>query len=256
MSEPDEASTVALPAGWRLAERASVDSTNLEASRAAEAGAAGGLVVFAHEQLAGRGRQGRGWASPRGNLYCSVLLRPDALVRDGAQLSFVAALAVHDTVAGLLGKPARAGCKWPNDVLVGGAKIAGILLESRGRPDGRLDWVIVGTGINVAHAPRDTERPATSLSAEGVDVAVARVLERYLTALDEWVNIWLRDGFDPVRAAWLDRALSLGRTIRARWGRREVVGRFETLDAGGALVLRTEDGALTRVGAGEIFEAS
>ena len=141
----------ALPQGYALIALDEAGSTNDEAKARAAAGAPDGTVVWARQQRAGRGRRGRDWVSPPGNLYVSVILRPACEARHVAQLSFVAALAVLDLVDGPL--PGRARCKWPNDILVDGAKVAGILLESALEPGGRVDWVVLGIGVNLASHP-------------------------------------------------------------------------------------------------------
>ena len=156
-----------LPAGFRLYRFGSVASTNDAARRLAEQDAPDRTVVLAEAQTAGRGRYSRQWASPRGNLYVSYILRPALLPRHAAQIGYVAAVAVHETVAALTGKPSAIACKWPNDVLVDGEKIAGILPESSIGAGGALDWIVLGIGINIVSAPADTVRPATSLAAHG-----------------------------------------------------------------------------------------
>ena len=142
----------ALPQGYALIALDEAGSTNDEAKDRAVAGAPEGTVIWARQQRAGRGRRGRAWVSPPGNLYLSVILRPACEARSVAQLSFVAALAVLDLVDGPL--PGRACCKWPNDILVDGGKVAGILLESALRAEGRVDWVVLGIGVNLASHPR------------------------------------------------------------------------------------------------------
>ena len=148
--------TSGLPRGYVLKALDEIDSTNEEARRLAAAGAAAGTVVWAKRQTAGRGRRGRSWISEPGNLFTSLILRPHVPPARAAELTFVASLAVAQAVAGFL--PGRIICtKWPNDVLVDGGKIAGILIESAAGTSGKVDWLVVGIGINVAHHPNDTE---------------------------------------------------------------------------------------------------
>ena len=159
---------VVLPAGYRLAAFESLDSTNAQARRMATDGVPDGTVVWAASQTAGRGRQGRQWQSPKGNLYCSIVIRPEMPAAEAAQLSFVTALALGDAVSDLLPGGAELHYKWPNDLLLGGCKLAGILLESSGAVGGRLDWLVVGAGLNVADHPDVTDGyRATSLRAAG-----------------------------------------------------------------------------------------
>jgi hypothetical protein len=152
-----------LPQGYVLHAFDRVESTNDEARRLAEQGAAAGAVVVAAEQVKGRGRHGRAWASPPGNLYASLLLRPDCRIAAAAQLSLVASLALAEALVALAPPDADVRVKWPNDVLVRGAKVAGLLLESASAAHERVAWVVVGSGVNIASAPADTLYPATAL---------------------------------------------------------------------------------------------
>lgn len=234
-----------LPDGWRLVALDSVGSTNDEAAQLADAGAAEGTVVWAREQTGGRGRRGRHWASPVGNLYSSTILRPDCAALRAAELGFVAALAVADIV------PADRAVrvKWPNDVLVNGGKIAGILLESAIAQTGRVEHVVAGVGINVGFAPQLPEMryPGAAL---GGSVEVA--LEKFTNALAARLVEWRRDGFETVRAAWLAKAGPIGAEVDVRLGEELVSGRFAGLDREGALLLDTTTGP-RRIVSGELL---
>lgn len=241
-----------LPGFYSLIALETAGSTNDEARDLAGRGAPAGTLVWARRQTAGRGRRGRVWDSPVGNLYCSVVLRPPVAPAVAAQLSFVAALALGEGIRGSLPAGAAVRYKWPNDVLVDGGKIAGILLESRIEGEGVLEWVLIGTGVNVASFPPDTERPATSLRRAGSNLSVAGVLTAYARSLRTWIVLWERDGFGPVREAWLKRAAGLGEAIEVRLPDGTLNGTFDALDASGALVLLTPRGRRT-VSAGEVF---
>jgi BirA family biotin operon repressor/biotin-[acetyl-CoA-carboxylase] ligase len=244
-----------LPDGFVLCELERVGSTNDEARRMAEAGAAPGLVVLAGQQTSGRGRHGRAWASPAGNLYASVLLRVEGPLAASAQLSFVAGLALADA----LSRHAPAGIeprlKWPNDVLIGRAKVAGILLESVGKANGAdAASIIVGTGVNIVSSPPDTPYPATSLVEQGFAAITPRaLLGAYLGALDGWLQQWREAGFAGVRTAWCARGLGLGERIRLRLEREELLGRFVDVTTGGALLLDLEGGGRREIAAGDVF---
>jgi BirA family biotin operon repressor/biotin-[acetyl-CoA-carboxylase] ligase len=250
-------SSVAMPAGWTLAAFDALDSTNDEAMHRAEDGAAEGTVVWGRQQLAGRGRRGRNWQSPPGNMYASVIVRPDCPPDQAAQLSFVAAIAVGEVAATLMAAGHSITYKWPNDVQVDGAKIAGILLESAPRADGRVAHVVIGTGINVAWQPPagDTPYAATSLKALGATASVEQVLEQYCRQLAHWIGVWRHDGFAAIRTVWLARAGNLGQLIEVKAGQETCRGRFAQLDEAGALILETEHG-IRRITAGEIFPAA
>jgi BirA family transcriptional regulator, biotin operon repressor / biotin---[acetyl-CoA-carboxylase] ligase len=244
-----------LPPGYQLVCYDSVGSTNDEAKRLARQGAKAGTVVWAREQTAGRGRLGHVWVSPPGNLYTSLILRPDCPPRHAAQLGFVAALAVGNALDALL--PRRVGLfyKWPNDILVNGRKIAGILLESEMTNPDKLAFLILGVGINLASSPRLTEYPATSLSEEGLgEIPSVVMLEEFCRHFHSWQRHWTDGGFAPVRAAWLTHAAFHRELIQVRLKTGTLYGRFLNIDDQGALLLEHSTGQ-RRVSAGEVFLA-
>jgi BirA family biotin operon repressor/biotin-[acetyl-CoA-carboxylase] ligase len=243
-----------LPDGFTLIELEEAASTNDEAARLASEGGPDGTVVWARRQTAGRGRRGRAWTPVEGNLYFSVLMRPGVPLAEAAALSFVAAVATGDAVAEFLPTPGRVEHKWPNDVLVGGSKIAGILLEASGGARTAADWVVVGCGVNVAGHPDVAGLKATDLSAEsGGEIAAGAVLPVVLNALRRWRQRWETAGIAPVRDAWLARARGLGEDIIVRLPQEELRGRFDGLDDSGALLLRLSDGTCRSISAGDVF---
>jgi BirA family transcriptional regulator, biotin operon repressor / biotin---[acetyl-CoA-carboxylase] ligase len=227
--------TPVLPDGWTLVALDSVGSTNDEAGRLADAGAAEGTVVWAQQQTGGRGRRGRHWTSPIGNLYSSTVLRPGCAAPRATELGFVAALAVADIVP--TGRDVRV--KWPNDVMVDGGKIAGILLESSIGQGGLVEHVVAGIGVNVGFAPQvaDMRYPAAALGG-----SVEAALEQLAHALARRLAEWRREGFETVKAAWLLRAGPLGAEMDVRLGEGLVRGRFAGLDREGGLLLETPAG--------------
>lgn len=240
------------PKGYALRQFEVIDSTNEEAKRLAATGEAGPVWITAGKQSAGRGRRGRSWVSPVGNLFATLLIRPDRRAAECAQLSFAAALAVSDTIARHV--PAEIRVKWPNDVLVDGRKVAGILLESASTSGEVPSWLAVGIGINLAHFPPDTEFPATSLAAlTGRAPSTDEVLATLAAAFAKWYEVWRGGGFAPIRDAWLARAAGLGTRIRARLQNEEIWGVFEGIDRDGALILREGQGRTRTIAAGEVF---
>ena len=241
--------------GFRLIALDTVGSTNDEAGRLAGEGASEGTLVRARRQTAGRGRLGRTWISEAGNLYFSMVLKPGCRLGQAGQIGFVAANAVADAVAEALPGTVAVGCKWPNDVLAAGRKVSGMLLESEVDGAGDLQWLILGIGINVESYPEDARFPASSLRACGAgrDISTDTVLEAFCRRFKAGYAEWSRDGFEPVRKAWLARAVGRGEDIRARMASATVEGVFEDVNAGGALVVRGADGALTTVNAGDVF---
>ncbi|MDR3449993.1 MAG: biotin--[acetyl-CoA-carboxylase] ligase [Alphaproteobacteria bacterium] len=228
---------------WLIQRLETTGSTNDDAKAAAESGAPAGTVIWALRQESGRGRRGRAWSSPEGNLYCSVLLRPET--RNYGHFSFVAALAIGDVVCDLLPK-AQAELKWPNDVLVNGKKISGLLLEAG------QGYLVIGMGLNVAHFPENPLYPATSLAAENaVSPPLETILNALLENLGHWAETLQKSGFEPVREAWLARARKGEMRVRLPDG--EIEGRFSDLDSDGNLHLLLPGGTTRKFAAGDVF---
>ncbi len=226
-----------------------VDSTNAEAVRRALAGERGPLWIVADVQSAGRGRSGRTWTSGSGNLQASLLITTGVPAANAYQLSLVAGVAVFDAIAiAMEGAPEGLRLKWPNDILVGGAKAGGILIESnmvgaRDSGAGALAAVI-GIGINVASAPEVPDRPTTQLGAHGSPLRSSVLLAALADCMADWLGVWDEGrGFAAVREAWLNRAHPLGERMSINTGTERVSGAFLGLDADGALSLETERGA-------------
>lgn len=245
------AEALRLPPAYRLVARDAVGSTNDEARALARAGAVDGTLVWAREQASGRGRQGREWSSPPGNLYMSLVLRPDCPPREAVQLAFVAALGA----AGMIGPRARPAAplrfKWPNDILLGSRKVAGILIEAEGQGD-RLDFMILGLGVNLISHPDNARIPATDLLAEtGETLAPETALEGFARHFMDWTSRWHEGGFAPIREAWLAHAAGLGGAVEVRLPNETLSGTFADLDANGALLLDTAAGRRT-IAAGDV----
>jgi BirA family biotin operon repressor/biotin-[acetyl-CoA-carboxylase] ligase len=246
-----------LPPGYRLLCYDSIGSTNEEAKHLARDGAAEGTLVWAREQTAGRGRRGRAWISPRGNLYLSLILRPDCPVGSAAQLGFVASLAVGDALRAILPRIERLTYKWPNDVLINGRKIAGVLLESEIVVPEKLSFIVVGVGVNLTASPQGMEFPATSIMEEGLGKIMPEVmLEEFSAHFRSWNTRWRAEGFAPVRASWLAAAaIARGEPIRVQLDALRLCGRFLDLDQEGNLLLDSA-GECRRIAAGEVFPAA
>lgn len=250
-----EAARLRLPPGFQLRAFDRVGSTNDEAKALARSGAGEGTIVWAKRQESGRGRRGRAWTSPEGNLYSSTILRPGRSPAEAAQLSFVAALAIAETAESVLPDPSGVRCKWPNDVLVHDRKLSGILLESEPDSSGAVSWVVLGVGINLRHFPDTADYAATSLIAEGAPVlAASALLEVYAGHLAIWYGRWRAFGFGPVRDAWMARAKGIGGPILVRLADRTIPGIFADLDSDGVLLLDpAEGGPRQRIAAGDVF---
>jgi len=239
----------------------SVDSTNAEARRRAEAGQAGPLWIVARTQTSGRGRRGREWISDEGNLAATLLTTTHRSPAEAAQVSFVASLAVAELAEAFV-PPSKISIKWPNDVLVEGAKVSGILVESGhyGAVDANAHrlWLAIGIGVNLAHAPLGTERPATSLAAHlcgdmasppGLEDASSILASRFAVWQERWESL----GFGTVMQAWTARTQGLYGPCRVRLDHETLSGTADGVQADGALRLVLADGTVRLVSAGDVF---
>jgi BirA family transcriptional regulator, biotin operon repressor / biotin---[acetyl-CoA-carboxylase] ligase len=249
--------------GYRLETYDSLPSTMSEATARARAGDLGPLWIVAAEQTAGRGRRGSTWSTPRGNLAASLVYPLGATAPEQvATLGFVAGVALSEALddvgAGAVaadpdpaaGEGGRIALKWPNDVLAGGAKLSGILLETEAFPAGRA--VVIGIGVNVATAPEGLPYAATSLRALGYRAEVADLFAALSRRFAAAATAWAADGFAAIRGRWLARASGLDGPVAVRLGGEVVQGIFETIDEAGRLVVRAADGSRRTVSAGEV----
>ncbi|MGL4281116.1 MAG: biotin--[acetyl-CoA-carboxylase] ligase [Albidovulum sp.] len=240
---------LAWPEGVARHVLAEVDSTNSEAARLAPA-LTQPTWIFAHRQTAARGRRGRAWSMPSGNFAATLVMRPEGAPGEAAQRSFIAALALADALGAVAGPGVTISLKWPNDVLLKGGKVAGILLESAGQ--GRaVSHLAIGIGVNLAEAPPASvlepgAHPPVSLTGEtGISIPPEDFLAPLANAFDRWERQFRSYGFAPIRTAWLARAAKIGQPITARTVTETVEGTFETIAEDGALVLLTAQGRRT-----------
>lgn len=233
---------------FRLHIHESLSSTQTLVTELAERGEPEGLAIMARRQTAGRGRAGRAWQSEAGNLHISALLRPRGPARDVAGYALLAAVALHD--AARRHAPDRPFVlKWPNDVMEGEAKLAGILAEAALDEQGGIAHLIFGIGVNLAYAPEVQGRAVTALGPVPPEDFAAALLER----ITHWRHLRLRDGFAPIRAAWMERGPARGTLMTLRQGDKPVSGRYEGLAEDGGLMLST-GGRLHVFHAGEVME--
>jgi BirA family transcriptional regulator, biotin operon repressor / biotin---[acetyl-CoA-carboxylase] ligase len=243
----------ALAQAYRLTHHAELGSTNDEALSIAAAGDAGRLWIVADEQTKGRGRHGRQWSSPPGNLYASLLLIDPAPAHKAPELGFVAGVALFHALRGVLGSDPLLCIKWPNDILYAGAKLAGILLESTQLKGGGLACVI-GIGVNCCSHPAPALYPATDLAEIGTLLSHREdVLLRLSECFVHWLGVWDQGrNFDAIRAAWLNHAGGIGMRISVSTPSGPRDGIFETIDANGRLILNV-DGEMLNLEAGDVF---
>lgn len=238
-------------AQYRLVSFDTLNSTNAEALTRLPTGECGQLWLATVHQTAGHGRRQRTWISPSGNLACSVIETLTADHTKAATLGFVAGLALEAALRQVGGDAGLFRLKWPNDVLAGNAKLAGVLIEAKTIPDGLA--AVVGMGVNVVAAPEDTPYPATSLKTLGIVTDAETLFSALADAWAEWFAVWDHGlGFETIRTHWLARAAGLGAPIEVRLGERVIGGVFETIDEAGRLVV-SYGGGVTTVTAGDIY---
>jgi BirA family biotin operon repressor/biotin-[acetyl-CoA-carboxylase] ligase len=255
----------ATSAGYRLAAFDSIGSTNAEAISRAREGEYGPIWFVTSEQTAGRGRRHRPWIAPRGNLASSILEVIDVSPAVAATLGFAAGLALEAALqrVSIEASLRAAGSdfmkfslKWPNDVLAGQKKLAGILLEAEAMPDNRLA-VVVGIGTNVVAAPEGTPTPAISLAALGVNIGAEELFGALSDSWSEFRGIWDDGrGFSEIRRLWLERAAGLGQPVAVKMGDTSLEGTFDTIDDAGCMIVRTSDGKRVPISAGEVYFGS
>jgi BirA family transcriptional regulator, biotin operon repressor / biotin---[acetyl-CoA-carboxylase] ligase len=255
----------ATSAGYRLAAFESIGSTNAEAMARARDGERGPMWFVTSEQTAGRGRRHRPWIAPRGNLASSILEVVDVSPAVAATLGFAAGLALEAALKKVSVEASlrsagsdhmKFSLKWPNDLLAGRQKLAGILLEAEAMAEDRLA-VVVGIGTNVVAAPEGTPTPATSLAALGVHIGAR---ELFATLSDTWAEfrgVWDNGGgFGEIRRLWLERAAGLGEPVAIQAGGSAVEGTFDTIDDTGCLIVRMADGKRVAISAGDVYFGS
>jgi BirA family transcriptional regulator, biotin operon repressor / biotin---[acetyl-CoA-carboxylase] ligase len=255
----------AISAGYRLAAFDRIGSTNEQALLRARQGELGPIWFVTSEQTAGRGRRQRAWIAPRGNLAGSVLEIIETSPAVAATLGFAAGLALEAALQKVrLGISTSSGgsdypefsLKWPNDLLAGHEKLAGILLEAEAVPDGRLA-VVVGIGTNVVAAPEGTPTPATSLKALGIDTSAEELFAALSDSWVEFYGLWDRGrGFGDIRRLWLARAAGLGQPVAVRAGGSTLAGTFDTIDDAGSMIVKTANGDRIQVSAGDVYFGS
>ena len=225
-----------------------------EARILAENGAEDGVLIWAQEQTAGRGRLGSVWNSPPGNLYISLITKPDCSPMQAMQLGFVTALGLGAAIGSLAPPLTNVTYKWPNDILVNGGKVCGILAETHILPDGELVWLILGIGMNLISHPSQTRYPATNLADQECGIIPPQdFLEAFCRHFLVWVQRWKEDGFAPIRLAWLAHAAGLERQIQVRLPKGDLQGKFTDLLMDGSLLLVLADGTERLVNAGEVM---
>ena len=231
---------------WKVHTYASLPSTQDYVKELVEEGLEEGIVVQCLEQRSGRGRHGNTWFSPMGNLYMSILLRPKCDVKQAGQLSFVAAVALSAAMDEVVDtKQHKKALKWPNDILIDGKKVSGILIEKE------ADGYALGMGVNIMNPP-DQGVGLSQVSWE-IQVAIHPFRDKVLEKLSYYYDLWQDKGFAEIRELWLSQAHGLGEPIKARLAKGDKSGVFEGLSPEGALLLKQDDGEILDINAGEVY---
>jgi BirA family biotin operon repressor/biotin-[acetyl-CoA-carboxylase] ligase len=233
-----------------------IDSTNEEAKRLVQSGVSGNFVIWAKSQSKGKGRNGKRWISPPGNFYLSLLIRPEFDLSVSSELSFVVAVAIGGALSNFLENSSKKiEYKWPNDVLINGKKLASILIETSAKSNSiSLDWLIIGVGLNIISSPVEVSGLATNLSDEGFDdLILNKFVDEFMKSFTIFYDIWLKEGFSPIREKWLNNGVGIGEVITVSVGKDRVSGVFEDLTNEGCIKLSLPGGQMCYVSSEEIF---
>jgi BirA family biotin operon repressor/biotin-[acetyl-CoA-carboxylase] ligase len=225
---------------WRLEQFEELPSTSDFCAERAKSGETEGLAVFAAQQSAGRGSRGRTWLSPPGNVALSVLLRPQIAPSQSSMFPLLAGIATADAIKAALPAGPPPMLKWPNDVLLDGQKCAGLLIDAT-QSNNRIDWLIIGIGINLAYAPEVPGRATTCLTAHGAETTAIALAQAVLDNLSSWLDTLANDGPEAIVAAWLSRAHPIGTHLEIKTAEKKTAGAFAGLSPTGELLLQVEN---------------
>ena len=246
---PDIPSNIAPDINWQVKVLSRVSSTQDIVNLAAQDGDPEGYVVQALQQASGRGRHGNQWQSPMGNIYMSVLLRPECKVSRAGEFAFVVAVALYEALRGYIDETKHnITLKWPNDILVNGLKISGILLESHIKEE-KMTGLVIGIGVNILTPPE------SAISLQDVSkeqVFVNKVRDKILLELDNAYAQWKKEGFAPFRERWLGHAHGIGQAMTARLPNVSYDGVFNGLTEDGSLILKMPDGVEKIITSGDV----
>lgn len=237
----------------------SIDSTNLEAKRLIQTGIQGKYVIVANEQTVGRGKNNSFWYSPKGNLYYSLLLQYNKDLKEISQVSLVAGLACREAICSFLQKfEASVKVKWPNDVLLNGKKVGGILAESLSYfPDNKgspANYIIIGIGLNLEKSPKYLSYLATSLKEEKINyISSHEVLSRFMVHFHSYYTLWGMAGFASLKKEWMKNAHNIGKTIQCNMGEYKISGVFREVDDHGRLIIELETGEVHTMSSADVF---
>lgn len=241
-----------LPAGHRLEHLEQITSTNTYALERISAGDDGPLWIVADRQTQGRGRRQRTWVSLEGNLHLSFIVQLSCGPQHVAELGFVAGLACYDALSEHMSKPEMLTLKWPNDLLIGSAKTAGLLLERASESKAEGECVVIGFGINIAGHPDDVNFPATHMAEHAPDIEKVDVLEALAQAMVHWLAVWQNgENFSGIRSAWTQRAYGLDQKIAVDMETKRITGTFKGINDNGAMLIETSNGNVETIMAGD-----
>lgn len=235
---------------WSIETYDIVSSTQDILKKQAIHGAREGSAIYAYQQTSGRGRQGRNWHSPLGNIYLSALLRPQCEIALVGQLSLLSCLAVSKAIEDVYEDKTLCELKWPNDILINRKKCAGILLETDISANNQIEWIAIGIGVNLKNAPLETSVSIEQISHKNPDILSVR--DNILKELAEHYISWKINGFEELRLAWTKKCGQKNENLVITLGAKEIKGYFHDLDHMGNLVLKDNSGALVTIRSGQI----
>ncbi len=247
-----------LPSLYELVELQSTDSVMKEAQRRAGNGAEEGTLILAHEQTDAYGRLGKRWYSPRGNLYCAIILQPEFSLDQSLQLNYVAAVSMGTALGSLMSPMVTLRYRWPNDIVLNGDKAAGIFIDAPTPMDAQIPWMIIGMAVNIAVYPDNPNPGAVSVhDVEGnKNIRAIDVLEEYSKQFLHWINRWAEDGFEPILKTWLQRADEIGEKISIELKNEVLTGRFSRITTNGDIALTLSNNNVRHISLREFYQSS
>lgn len=236
---------------WDIRVLEETGSTQELVKEAAHSDSSEGIVCHALRQKSGKGRHGKVWVSPEGNLYMSVLLRPDCAAECVGQISLLTGLAIRNAMKDLVYDPGFLKLKWPNDLLYDSKKLCGILAESELSSSGKIKWLIIGIGVNIKLAPLDTSICLNDISGKFFAPEVTRDI--ILKELEALYRLWQKEGFETIRQNWISGAHLRGTELTIHTGEKRLQGCFEDLNSDGYLILRDKEDNIRTISSGDVF---
>ncbi|WND02402.1 biotin--[acetyl-CoA-carboxylase] ligase [Temperatibacter marinus] len=253
LNSAEENWSALVPSGTEAFFFSSLSSTNECATSLAQKGEKGPLWILAGSQSAGRGRRGRQWTSYQGNFFGSLLLRPSMKASDCAALPFAVALAIRDALIDCGVRESSIQCKWPNDILIDGCKVSGVLIESAMKADHSLEYLVIGIGVNLTHSPQETKFDAVCLKQKGIEISVKEFTRFLSLQCEAYLQQWINKQDEAIYASWSAVGWGLGQKRLIRTATETFTGVIQRLGVDGGLIVMLDDGREKCIYAGDVF---